>query len=261
MTYAAYIPHIRPRPLRTNMRQNSTPEGLQFEPMDVTGNHDLVVLWVEMLVPPPRLANAASTSLLSPQPLQTNVRQHSTHQRRQFKPIDVSHNQDLVELLAGVLAALQMANAAYIAPISTRPLPTNMRRHSTPHGRYCKYGQRSLYLPRPLPMNMRPHSTPQGRHQEPMDVACNQDLVEIWLEMVAAPPPPHRWPSHLISLASGPALYRRLCARILLARGISRIGRGGGTGGGSGGATVNSVLWKMDGLMLVAESGVFALLV
>jgi hypothetical protein len=54
-----------------------------------------------------------------------------------------------------------MANAAYTTPISTRPLP----------------------------MNMRQHSTPQGRQFKPMDVPRNQDLVEIWLEMVATPPP------------------------------------------------------------------------
>jgi hypothetical protein len=42
---------------------------------------------------------------------------------------------------------------------------------------------------RPLPTNMRRDSTPQERQLGPMDVTCSRDLVEIWLEMVAAPPP------------------------------------------------------------------------
>jgi hypothetical protein len=55
MTYAAYIPHIRPRPLPTNMRQNGTPEGRPFEPMDVTGSRDLVEIWIDAR-PPPQMA-------------------------------------------------------------------------------------------------------------------------------------------------------------------------------------------------------------
>jgi hypothetical protein len=31
-----------------------------------------------------------------------------------------------------------MGNAAYIAPISPRPLPTNMRQHGTTQGRQCE---------------------------------------------------------------------------------------------------------------------------
>jgi hypothetical protein len=90
MTYAAYIPHIRLRPLPTNMRQNVTPDGRQFEPMDVNGNHDLMVLWVEMLAPLRHLANAAYTTLLSPRPLPTNVRQHSAPQGSPPEGMDVT---------------------------------------------------------------------------------------------------------------------------------------------------------------------------
>jgi hypothetical protein len=46
--------------------------------MDVTRNQDLVEIWIEMLAPPPQLATAAYTSLLSPRPLPTIMRQHST---------------------------------------------------------------------------------------------------------------------------------------------------------------------------------------
>jgi hypothetical protein len=88
--------------------------------------------------------------------------------------------------------APKIANAAYTAPIS----------------------------PRPLPMNMRQHSTPQGHQFKPMYVLRNQDLVEIWIDMLAAPPPP-RWPSHLISLASGPGLHRRLCGGIAHPRSVN----------------------------------------
>jgi hypothetical protein len=70
----------------------------------------------------------------------------------------------------------------------------------------------------PLPTIMRQDSTPQERQFKPMDVACNQDLVKIWNEMLAPPP---RWPSHLISLASGPGLYRRLCGGIVHPRSVN----------------------------------------
>jgi hypothetical protein len=120
-------------------------------------------------------------------PLPTIMRQDSTAQERQFKPMDVTRNQDLVELWIEMVAAPpapQMAITLYIFRIWSRPLPTIMRRDSTP----------------------------QERQFKPIDVTRNQDLVEIGLEMVAAPPP--RWPSHLIFLASDPGLYRRLCASV-----------------------------------------------
>jgi hypothetical protein len=72
----------------------------------------------------------------------------------------------------------------------------------------------SRIWPRPLPSIMRLYSTPLERQFKPMDVTRNQDLVEIWIEMLAAPPLP-RWPSHLISLAFDPGLYRRLCGGIV----------------------------------------------
>jgi hypothetical protein len=37
---------------------------------------------------------------------------------------------------------------------------------------------------------MRPRSALQGRQFEGMDVTCNQDSVELWADMRAAPPPP-----------------------------------------------------------------------
>jgi hypothetical protein len=71
--------------------------------MDVACNKDLVEIWIEML-PPPQLANAAYTSLLSPQPLPTIMRRDSTPQGRQCKPVDVPRNQDLVELWVDMVA-------------------------------------------------------------------------------------------------------------------------------------------------------------
>jgi hypothetical protein len=66
---------------------------------------------------------------------------------------------------------------------------------------------------------VRRDSTPHERQFKPVDVPCNKDLVEIWIEMVAAPPPPDG--HHTLSLASGPGIYRRLCGGILLTGGIS----------------------------------------
>jgi hypothetical protein len=48
--------------------------------------------------PPPQIANAAYIAPISPLPLPTNMRQHSTPQGRQFKPMDIPRNQDLVQL-------------------------------------------------------------------------------------------------------------------------------------------------------------------
>jgi hypothetical protein len=48
----------------------------------------------------------------------------------------------------------------------------------------------SLLSPLPLPANMRQHTTPQGRQFKPMGVTFSRDLVELWIEMIAAPPPP-----------------------------------------------------------------------
>jgi hypothetical protein len=90
--------------------------------------------------------------------------QHSRLQGRPFQPMDVSRNRDLVELKVEMLVAdvspLQMDNAAYMVPISTRPLPTSM---------------------------LRQHSTPQGHQFKPMDITCSRDMVELWVEI---PPPP-----------------------------------------------------------------------
>jgi hypothetical protein len=53
MAITPYISRIWPRPLPTIMRRDSTPQGRQFKPMDVTCSRDLVEIWVEMLAPPP----------------------------------------------------------------------------------------------------------------------------------------------------------------------------------------------------------------
>jgi hypothetical protein len=67
-----------------------------------------------------------------------NMRQHSTPQERQFKPMDVTRNQNLVEIWIEMLAPPQMAITPYISRIWPRPLPTIMRRDSTPQERQCK---------------------------------------------------------------------------------------------------------------------------
>jgi hypothetical protein len=51
--------------------------------------------------------------------------------------------------------------------------------------------------PRPLPTIMRRDSTPQGRQFKPVYVPRNQDLVELWVDMVADPPPGDQCCLHL----------------------------------------------------------------
>jgi hypothetical protein len=126
--------------------------------------------------PPPQMAITLYISRIWPRPIPTIMRRDSPPQERQFKPMDVTRNQDLVEIWVEMVAApppLKMAFTPYIARIWPRPLPTIMRRDSPPQERQCK----------------------------PMEVTRNHDLVEIWLEMIAAPPPQdgHHtlYPSHL----------------------------------------------------------------
>jgi hypothetical protein len=90
------------------------------------------------------------------------MRQHSTPQGRRFKPMNVTRNQDLVELwlTCSRPPPREMAIAPYISTIQPRPLPTNMRNHSAL----------------------------QGRQFKPIDVTRNQDLVELWVDMLAVPP-------------------------------------------------------------------------
>jgi hypothetical protein len=94
------------------------------------------------------------------------MRHHSTRRRGQLKPMDVTCTQDLVEIQVGMLAVhsppSQLSNAAYTSLLSPRRLPTIMRWDSTPQERQFKH----------------------------MDVTRNPDLVELWIEMVAALPPP-----------------------------------------------------------------------
>jgi hypothetical protein len=132
MTYAAYIPHIRPWPLPTNKRQNSTPEGRQFELMDVTCNQDLVEVRIEMLVAslPQRLAKATYTSSLSPRPLPTKMRPRSALQGRQLEGMNVTCNQDLVELWADM-------RAASLPPPGWSTLPTPASSHDGLYRRLC----------------------------------------------------------------------------------------------------------------------------
>jgi hypothetical protein len=74
-------------PLPTIMRRVMSPQGCQFKPMDVACSQDLVEIWIEMLAP--QMASAAYTSLLLPRALPTNMRQRTTPQGRQFKPMYV----------------------------------------------------------------------------------------------------------------------------------------------------------------------------
>jgi hypothetical protein len=69
-----------------------------------------------------------------------------------------------------------MGNAAYIAPISPRPLPTDMRWHGTP----------------------------QGRQLKSMDIPRNHDLLELEADMLAATP---RW----AMLPTSRPFHRGLC--------------------------------------------------
>jgi hypothetical protein len=92
---AAYIAPISPRPLL--MRRDGTPQERQFKPMVVTRNQNLVEIWIEMLAPP-KMAITPYISRIWPRPLPTIMRRDSTPQERQFKPMDVTRNQDLVEL-------------------------------------------------------------------------------------------------------------------------------------------------------------------
>jgi hypothetical protein len=72
--------------------------------------------------------------------------------------------------------------------------------------------------PRPLPMNMRQHSTPQGHQFKCMDVPRNQDLVELQADMLAATP---RWATLPTSRPFHRGLYRRICASIVPPRGVN----------------------------------------
>jgi hypothetical protein len=136
--------------------------------------------------PPPPSWPSHLISLLSPQPLPSNMRRDSTPQGRQVKPMYGPRNRDLVELWVDVVAPPpQVTSAAYISLLSPQPLPSIMRRDSTP----------------------------QERQFKPMDVRRNRDLVELWIEMFAPPPP--SWPALPTSPSFHPSLYRRLCGGIV----------------------------------------------
>jgi transposase len=84
----------------------------------------------------------------------------------------------------------QRAKAAYIAPISPRPLPTNMRYHSTP----------------------------QGRQLKSMDIPRNQDLLVLEADMLADTP---RWAMLPTSSPFHRGLWRRICASMIPSRGVN----------------------------------------
>jgi hypothetical protein len=64
---------------------------------------------------------------------------------------------------------------------------------------------------RPLPRNMRQHSTPQCRQFKPMDVLRSHNLAKLWADIALLPP--LRWPWHHKSPTFDRGLYRRICAR------------------------------------------------
>jgi hypothetical protein len=84
----------------------------------------------------------------------------------------------------------QIANAAYIVPISPRPLPTHMRQHGTP----------------------------QGRQLKSMDILRNQDLLELEADMLAAT---SRWAMLPTSRPFHRGLCRRICAGMVPPRGVN----------------------------------------
>jgi hypothetical protein len=143
---------------------------------------------------PAPMANAAYTTPISTRPLPTNMRQHSTLQRRQFKPMDVPRNQDLVELCPEKFAAF---------PAPTWPtLPTPPPFQRGLYRRICA-------------------STVPSRG---VNLSLWTSLaIKIWWRygLKWSLPPPPRWPSHLISLASDPGLYRRLCGGITHPRSVN----------------------------------------
>jgi hypothetical protein len=68
--------------------------------MEVTRNHDLVEIWLEMVAasPPLKMAITLYISRIWPRPIPTIMRRDSTPQERQCKPMEVTRNHDLVEL-------------------------------------------------------------------------------------------------------------------------------------------------------------------
>jgi hypothetical protein len=66
---------------------------------------------------------------------------------------------------------------------------------------------------------MHQDSTPQGHQFKPMYGPRNEDLVELWVDMVTDSPPQVTSAAY-ISLLS-PGLYRRICARIVHLWGVN----------------------------------------
>jgi hypothetical protein len=59
---------------------------------------------------------------------------------------------------------------------------------------------------------MRQHSKPQGRQSKPMYVTCSRDLVELWVEKLAPPPPQMRKSYGLSNPLSKPRVLPRAYA-------------------------------------------------
>jgi hypothetical protein len=89
---------------------------------------------------PPQMAITPYIFRIWPRPLPTIMRRDSTPQERQTKPMDVTRNQDLVEIWIEMLAppSPQMDITPYIFRIWPRPLPSIMRRDSPPQERQFK---------------------------------------------------------------------------------------------------------------------------
>jgi hypothetical protein len=103
MATTAYISRIWPRPLPTIMRRDSTPQGRQFYPMDVTCSRDLVEIWVEMIAaPPPQMTITPYISRFCPRPFPMIMRHNNTCPGHQFTPKDFTRSEDLVELWANM---------------------------------------------------------------------------------------------------------------------------------------------------------------
>jgi hypothetical protein len=105
MAQAPYMALLPPRPLPTNMSQHITPQCRHFRPMDVLRSQNLATLWAEIaLYPHPHMANSASMFPIPPRPVPANMRQYTTPQGCQYKPMEVTCSRNLVELWVEMLA-------------------------------------------------------------------------------------------------------------------------------------------------------------
>jgi hypothetical protein len=163
-----YIDLVSPRPVPTNMRQHSTPQGRQFKPMDVPRNDDLVELWVD--IPAASLPPSRWSTL----------------------PTRPSFRGGLYRRICASIVHPRAVNLSLWTSLAMKIWWS--------YGLTCSLlppPHRPIYIdlvsPRPVPTNMRQHSTPQGRQFKPMDVPRNEDLVELWADRLAVLPSPPKW--------------------------------------------------------------------